>query len=51
MIYANGGYYHTYGDDPLNPTSILYKDAGYEGVKSFPIATTKVNDDILAYYF
>ncbi len=50
MIYANGGYYHTYGNDPANPTSILYKDAGYEGVKSFAIANTKVNDDILTYW-
>ena len=50
MIYANGGYYHTYGDDPANPTSILYKDAGYEGVRSFAIANTKVNDDILTYW-
>ena len=50
MIYANGGYYHTYGDDPFNPTSILYKDAGYEGVRSFAIVTTKVTDEILKYW-
>jgi len=50
MIYANGGYYHTYGDDPANPTSIIYKDAGYEGVRSFAIVTTKVTDDILQYW-
>mgnify|MGYP001241457448 FL=1 len=50
MIYANGGYYHTYGEDPLNPTSILYKDAGYEGVRSFAIVTTKVTDEILQYW-
>ncbi|MBI5460142.1 right-handed parallel beta-helix repeat-containing protein [Methanobacterium sp.] len=50
MIYANGGYYHTYGDDPSNPTSILYKDAGYEGVRSFAIVTTEVTDDILRYW-
>ncbi len=49
MIYANGGYYHTYGD-PLNPTSILYKDAGYEGVRSFALVTTKVTDEILQYW-
>ncbi len=50
MIYANGGYYHTYGDDPLNPTSVVYRDAGYEGVRSFAIVTTKVTDDILRYW-
>ncbi|NYB52643.1 MAG: hypothetical protein HVN35_08815 [Methanobacteriaceae archaeon] len=50
MVYANGGYYHTYGEDPLNPTSSLYKDAGYEGVRSFAIVTTKVTDEILQYW-
>lgn len=30
MIYANGGYFHV--DDPVNPTSIVYKYAGYEVV-------------------
>jgi|GEM_PF-1311396 len=50
MIYSNGGYYHTYGDDPLNPMSILYKDAGYEGVRGFAIVTTKVTDKILQYW-
>ncbi|NYB52640.1 MAG: hypothetical protein HVN35_08800 [Methanobacteriaceae archaeon] len=50
MIYANGGYYHTYGDDPTNPTSTLYKDAGYEGVRSFAIVTTKVTDEMLQYW-
>jgi hypothetical protein len=50
MVYANGGYYHTYGDDPTNPTSILYKDAGYEGVRSFAIITTKVTDEVLQYW-
>jgi hypothetical protein len=49
MIYANGGYYHTYGD-PLNPTSFVYRDAGYEGVRSFAIVTTKVTDEILQYW-
>jgi hypothetical protein len=49
MIYANGGYYHTYGD-PLNPTSFIYRDAGYEGVRSFAIVTTKVTDEILQYW-
>ena len=44
MIYANGGYYHPYGD------SYLYRDAGYEGVRSFAIVTTKVTDDILWYW-
>jgi parallel beta-helix repeat protein len=49
MIYANGGYYHTYGD-PLNPTSFIYRDAGYEGVRSFAFVTTKVTDEILRYW-
>jgi hypothetical protein len=44
MIYANGGYYHPYGD------SYLYRDAGYEGVRSFAIVTTKVTDEILQYW-
>jgi hypothetical protein len=45
MIHTNEGCYHTYRDDLTNPTSILYKDAGYEGVRSFAIVTTKVTDE------
>ena len=48
MIYANGGYFHV--DDHDNPTSYLYKYAGYEGVRSFAIVTTKVTDEILRYW-
>ncbi|MDP2837339.1 MAG: NosD domain-containing protein, partial [Methanobacteriaceae archaeon] len=48
MIYANGGYFHV--DDYDNPTSFIYKKAGYEGVRSFAIVTTKVTDDILRYW-
>ncbi|OPX60915.1 MAG: hypothetical protein A4E25_00128 [Methanobacterium sp. PtaB.Bin024] len=43
MIYANGGYFHV--DDHDNPTSYVYKDEGYDGVRSFAIATTKVTDE------
>jgi len=48
MIYANGGYFHV--DDHDNPTSYVYKDEGYDGVRSFAIVTTKVTDDILRYW-
>ena len=49
MIYVNGGYFHTYGD-PTNPDFLLYKDGGYEGVRSFAIVTTKITDEILQYW-
>lgn len=41
------------GNTILRTSPIMYMDgisAGYEGVKSFAIATTKVDDDILAYW-
>ncbi|NYB26919.1 MAG: hypothetical protein HVN34_06220 [Methanobacteriaceae archaeon] len=42
------------GNTILRTSPIMYMDglfsAGYEGVKSFAIATSKVNDDILAYW-
>nr|WP_319372966.1 right-handed parallel beta-helix repeat-containing protein [uncultured Methanobacterium sp.] len=41
------------GGTVLRTSPIIYLNgvsAGYEGVKSFAIATTKVNDDILAYW-
>ncbi|NYB51585.1 MAG: right-handed parallel beta-helix repeat-containing protein [Methanobacteriaceae archaeon] len=41
------------GNTAIRTSPIMYLDgflAGYEGVKSFAIATTKVNDDILAYW-
>lgn len=48
MIYANGGYLHV--DDRNNPTSFIYKNEGYEGVRSFAIVTSRVTDDILQYW-
>ena len=48
MIYANGGYFHV--DDPVNPTSLVCKYAGYEGVRSFAIVTTRITDDVLQYW-
>lgn len=48
MIYANGGYFHV--DDIDNPTSRVYKDEGYEGVRSFAIVTTRITDEILQYW-
>ncbi len=41
------------GGTVLRTSPIMYMDgfgAGYEGVKSFAIATTKINDDILTYW-
>jgi len=40
MIYANGGYFHV--DDTNNATSIVYKYAGYEGVRSFAIVLIRL---------
>ncbi|MFA0832880.1 MAG: right-handed parallel beta-helix repeat-containing protein [Methanobacterium formicicum] len=48
MIYANGGYFHV--DDRNDPTSRVYKNEGYEGVRSFAIVTTKVTDEMLQYW-
>ncbi|NYB52465.1 MAG: right-handed parallel beta-helix repeat-containing protein, partial [Methanobacteriaceae archaeon] len=48
MIYANGGYFHV--DNRNDPTSRVYKNEGYEGVRSFAIVTTKVTDEMLRYW-
>jgi len=48
MIYANGGYWHV--QSPGDSSSLIYKDEGYDGVRSFAIVTEKVTDEILKYW-
>lgn len=50
LLYVNGGYEHCLGD-PYDPNATYeYREAGYEGVRSFAIVTTKVTNDILRYW-
>lgn len=50
MVYANGGYYHVYRDDTTIILLLVFKDVGYEGVRSFTIATTKVTNEVVQYW-
>lgn len=50
VLYMNGGYKHCLGD-PSDPNATFEsKDAGYEGVRSFAIATTEVTDETLQHW-
>jgi parallel beta-helix repeat protein len=50
VLYRNGGYQHCLGD-PYDPNATFEsREAGYEGVRSFAIVTTKVTDNILQYW-
>jgi len=50
IIYADGFYTYQTGIDQNNVTQYKAEPAGYEGVRSFAIATTKVTDGILQYW-
>jgi len=50
IIYADGFYTYQTGIDQNNVTHYTAEPAGYEGVRSFAIATTKVTDGILQYW-
>lgn len=50
IIYADGFYTYQTGIDQNNITHYTVEPAGYEGVRSFAIAATKVTDGILQYW-
>lgn len=50
IIYADGLYTYQTELDQNNVTHYTAEPAGYEGVRSFAIATTKVTDGILQYW-
>ncbi|MFA0833794.1 MAG: Ig-like domain-containing protein [Methanobacterium formicicum] len=50
ILYRNGGYRHCLGD-PYDPNATYeYREAGYEGVRSFAIVTTRVTAETLQYW-
>lgn len=50
VLYRNGGYRHCLGD-PYDPNATFeYREAGYEGVRSFAIVTAKFTDNILRHW-
>jgi len=50
IIYGNGEYIHSQINPDTNTEEIIGELAGYEGVRSFAIATSKVTDDILQHW-